>query len=71
MRAVSFAVVCLAMAAQLHAGEIATGSMLGPRYKSELFFVRKSSTQWEETYRGSEYQRRASGKLILVDAPQG
>ena len=64
MRAVSFAVVCLAMAAQLHAGEIATGSMLGPRYKSELFFVRKSSTQWEETYRGSEYQRRARGKLI-------
>ena len=71
MRAVSFAVVCLAMAAQLHAGEIATGSMLGPRYKSELFFVRKSSTQWEETYRGSEYQRRARGKRMLVDAPQG
>ncbi|MDA0204839.1 MAG: hypothetical protein O3A53_09120 [Acidobacteria bacterium] len=71
MRAVPFAVVCLALAAQLHAAEIATGSMLGPRYKSDLFFVRKSSTQWEETYRASEYQRRARGKLILVDASQG
>jgi len=71
MRAVLFAVVCLILAAQLHAGEIATGSMLGPRYKSDLFFIRKSSTQWEETYRASEYQRRARGKLILVDASQG
>ncbi len=71
MRAAPFAVICLALAAQLHAGEIATGSMLGPRYKSELFFIRKSSTQWEETYRAPEYQRRARGKLILVDAPQG
>jgi hypothetical protein len=71
MRAVPFAVICLALAAQLHAGEIVTGSMLGPRYKSDLFFIRKGSTQWEETYRASEYQRRARGKLILIDAPQG
>ena len=71
MRVVLFAVVYLALAAQSHAGEIVTGSMLGPRYKSDLFFVRKSSTQWEETYRGSEYHRRARGKLILVDASQG
>lgn len=71
MRAVPFVVVCLALAAQSHAGEIVTGSMLGPRYKSDLFYVRKGSTQWEETYRGSEYHRRARGKLILVDASQG
>ncbi len=71
MRAVPCAVICLALAAQSHAGEIVTGSMLGPRYKSELFYVRKNAMQWEETYRNSQYHRRARGKLILVDAPQG
>jgi hypothetical protein len=71
MRAVPFAVICLALAAQSYAGEIVTGSMLGPRYESELFYVRKNATQWEETYRGPQYHRRARGKLILVDAPQG
>lgn len=71
MKAVLFAVVCLALAAPLYAGEIVTGSMLGPRYEPDLFYIRKSSTQWEETYRASEYHRRARGKLILVDASQG
>jgi hypothetical protein len=71
MRSVFLLAICLLLTAQLPAGEIATGSMLGPRYKSDRFYVRKTSTQWEETYRTNTYHRRAHGKLMAVSASQG
>lgn len=71
MRAVLLCAACLAFTATLQAGEIATGSMLGPRYEPEHFYIRKSATEWEETYRAATYQRRARGKLLAVRASQG
>ncbi len=71
MRSALLAIACLSLAAQVYAGEIATGSMLGPRYKSDRFYVRKTSTRWQETYRGGPYHRRARGKLMAVGVSQG
>ncbi len=51
--------------------EIATGSMLGPRYKSDRFYVRGSEgSSWQLTYSGAAYRRQARGKLMLVRLAQ-
>ncbi len=51
----------------LSAVEIATGAMLGPRYKSERFYTRGSSgTRWQLTYTGGLYRRQARGKLMTL-----
>lgn len=71
MRSVLLFLAATVCTSPLCAGEIATGSMLGPRYKADRFYVRKTTTQWEETYRSSEYHRRARGKLLAVSAAQG
>lgn len=71
MRSALLFLVATLLASPLYAGEIATGSMLGPRYKADRFYVRKTSTQWEETYRANKYHRRARGKLLAVSAAQG
>ncbi len=51
--------------------EIATGSMLGPRYKSDRFYVRGSQgSSWQLTYSGAAYRRQARGKLMLLRLAQ-
>jgi hypothetical protein len=51
--------------------EIATGSMLGPRYKSDRFYVRGSQgSTWQLTYSGPAYRRQARGKLMLLRLAQ-
>jgi len=56
--------------APLQAGELATGSMLGPRYKSERFYIRKGRS-WVETYSSGPYRGQARGKLMMVRLAQG
>ncbi len=49
---------------------MATGSMLGPRHKSERFYVRRGSS-WVETYSGGPYRGNAKGKLMMIRLAQG
>ena len=59
----AFCVLCV----PLSAVEIATGAMLGPRYKSERFYIRSSSgIKWQLTYTGGLYRRQARGKLMTL-----
>lgn len=58
------------LAAPLPAGEMASGSMLGPRYKPDRFYVRQGS-RWIETYSGSAYKGSAKGKLMMIRLAQG
>ena len=71
MRTLS-AVVLLTTAAgaSMYAGEMATGSMLGPRYKPERFYVRRGGN-WVETYSGGPYRGAAKGKLMMIRLAQG
>lgn len=56
----------------LPAIEIATGSMLGPRYKQDRFYVRSGpSSTWDLSYGGSAYRRKVKGSLALVRVAQG
>ena len=49
------------------ATEIATGAMLGPRYKPHKFYMRTSaSSTWKETYSESRYRGKARGKLMNI-----
>lgn len=51
--------------------EIASGSMLGPRYKQDQFYTRAGSTAtWSPTYDGSRYRRRVRGSLAMVRVTQ-
>lgn len=56
----------------LPAIEIATGSMLGPRYKQDRFYVRSgSSSTWDLTYGGRAYRSKVRGSLALIRVAQG
>jgi hypothetical protein len=56
----------------LHGIEIATGSMLGPRYKADRFYVRTATGgRWELTYNESKYRGKARGKLMVLRLAQG
>ncbi len=56
-----------ALSTPLSAVEVATGAMLGPRYKSERFYLRGSAgTKWQLTYTGGLYRRQARGKLMTL-----
>ena len=45
--------------------------MLGPRYKSDRFYVRGSAgSTWQLTYSDSAYRRQARGKLMLLRLAQ-
>lgn len=56
----------------LHGIEIATGSMLGPRYKTDRFYVRSSpGGRWELTHSESKYRGKARGKLMVLRLAQG
>ena len=56
----------------LAAGEIATGSMLGPRFDEKSFYERSSPRgKWEQTYQVGAFRRQARGKLLGVRATYG
>ena len=58
-------------AAQLGAVEVATGSMLGPRYSAADFYVRSGpGASWGRTYDGGPYRGKARGSLALVRVTQ-
>jgi hypothetical protein len=51
--------------------EIATGSMLGPRYDQNDFYFRTPDNQtWRKTYSGSGFRREARGKLMNLRLAQ-
>ena len=51
--------------------EIATGSMLGPRYKANRFYTRSSTRDtWRLTYSAKPYRSQARGKLMALGLPQ-
>ena len=52
--------------------EIATGSMLGPRYKQKAFYMRRSPRgEWRQTYTERGYRGKARGKLMVLRLAQG
>ncbi len=56
---------------RLGAMEIATGSMLGPRYDQRAFYFRTpDNATWRKTYTGPGYRREARGKLMNVRLAQ-
>lgn len=58
------------LAASAPAIEIATGSMLGPRFRQDRFYVRAGPTSpWGLTYGGGSYKRNVRGSLALVRVP--
>lgn len=60
------------LAAPAVAIEVATGSMLGPRYKQDRFYVRGGSTgTWGLTYDGRRFRRKVRGSLAMVRVTQG
>jgi hypothetical protein len=51
--------------------EIASGSMLGPRFKPDHFYMRTSpGSLWKETYSDPQYRGKARGKLMAVSMEQ-
>ncbi len=51
--------------------EIATGSMLGPRYGADRFYVRSTSaSQWGQTYQGGPFRGKVRGSLAMVRVTQ-
>ena len=56
---------------QLRAVEIATGSMLGPRYDQRAFYFRTpDNPAWRKTYTGPGYRRDERGKLMNLRLAQ-
>ena len=51
--------------------EIATGSMLGPRYGADRFYIRNGlSSGWLPTYAGGAFRSKVRGSLALVRVTQ-
>lgn len=51
--------------------EIATGSMLGPRYQQDRFYVRSGfGASWKQTYDGGRYRRKVRGSVAMVRVTQ-
>ena len=51
--------------------EIATGSMLGPRYKQDQFYTRTGpGADWDFTYSASRYRGKVRGSLALLRVSQ-
>ncbi len=51
--------------------EIATGSMLGPRYQQDRFYVRSGfGASWKHTYDGGLYRRKVRGSLAMLRVTQ-
>jgi len=63
--------IALFSLSSLTAMEIATGSMLGPRYDQDAFYFRTSDNQtWRKTYTERGYRREARGKLMNLRLAQ-
>jgi hypothetical protein len=66
-----FCLLALLAGTWLSAMEIATGSMLGPRYDQRAFYFRTPDNQtWRKTYTGRGYRREARGKLMNLRLAQ-
>ncbi len=64
--------LALFAAAPAAALEIATGSMLGPRYKQDRFYVRNSrGAKWAQTNEGASYRKKLRGSLAMLRVAQG
>lgn len=50
------------------ATEIATGVMLGPRFKPDRFYLRMGG-RWEESYSQGMYRAKARGRLMILRLP--
>ena len=51
--------------------EIATGSMLGPRYQQDHFYVRNhSGSPWTRTYEKGSFRRKVRGSLAMLRVTQ-
>ena len=62
----------LLLTSVLQATEITTGFLLGPKYDSQAFYIRRGSgDEWRKTYSGSDYRRQAQGKLMNLRLAQG
>ncbi len=71
MSRVLFLIGVLWGAGELAAMEIATGSMLGPRYDQRAFYFRTPDNQaWRKTYTDQGYRREARGKLMNLRLAQ-
>jgi hypothetical protein len=58
--------------AQAGVTEIATGSMLGPRYEADRFYMRASRRgDWKQTYAEGRFRGQARGKLMMIRTAQG
>ncbi len=65
------AILVVLFGSPLPAIEIATGSMLGPRYNPDRFYVRASpGSRWQQTYSDRQYRRKARGKLMSLSLTQ-
>ena len=52
------------------ATEVATGSMLGPRFKAHQFYIRRSPAgRWKQTYSSRRFRGEARGKLVMIRFP--
>ena len=52
------------------ATEVATGSMLGPRFKAHQFYIRRSPAgRWKQTYSNRRFRGEARGKLVMIRFP--
>lgn len=52
--------------------EVATGSMLGPRYKQDRFYIRSGPrSDWALTYSSGPFRRKVRGSLALLRVVQG
>ena len=68
----AFVGLLISLAVPAPAVEIATGSMLGPRYKQDRFYVRGGpSSAWQLSYGDSRFRRRVRGSLAMVRVTQG
>ena len=71
LRALPAAILLLLPLQPAAAVEIATGSMLGPRYDPRAFYYRTPDNQaWRKTYSDSKYRREARGKLMNLRLAQ-
>ncbi len=66
-----FAALLATMAVPVAAIEIASGSMLGPRYRQDRFYSRSGpGSKWDLTYHGSRYRGKVRGSLAMLRVAQ-
>jgi len=67
MRFLTLGLIVAVFPALSQAIEVATGSMLGPRFEQTEFYVRDYARgRWERTYKDKPYRKQARGKLMVL-----